>query len=74
MARGSRSSPRALLLFWLYRDFADPVPQNFKNRKREARNAEIRLRFADGSDAVELSRAYGVSVKRIYQIVHHQRK
>ncbi len=74
MARGKRSSARAMLLFWLYRGFVDPIPQNFKNRKRGARNEEIRLRYADGSDVAELAADHGVSVKRIYQIVHHQRK
>ncbi len=74
MARGKRSSARVVLLAWLYRGFAEPVPQNFKNRKRHARNAEIRLRFGDGSGAAELASEYGVSVKRVYQIVHNQRK
>ncbi len=74
MARGSRSSARAVLLAWLYRDFADAIPQNFRHLKREARNAEIRLKYGGGRDAVELASEYCVSVKRIYQIVHHQRK
>ncbi len=47
MARGKRSSARAMLLFWLYRGFVDPIPQNFKNRKRQAGNAEIRVKLAD---------------------------
>jgi Mor family transcriptional regulator len=63
-----------VLLFWLYRDFADPIPQSFKHQKREARNEEIRLKYAEGSDAAHLAVEYGVSAKRIYQIVHHQRK
>jgi hypothetical protein len=74
MARGNRSNARAVLLAWLYRGLADPIPQNFKHRKREARNKEIRLKYADGRDAFELAADYGVSAKRIYQIVHHQRK
>ncbi len=69
MARGKRSNARVVLLYWLYRGFADAIPQNFKNRKREARNEQIRLKFADGSDAAILAAEYSVSVKRIYQIV-----
>ncbi len=74
MARGKRSNARIVLLARLYSGFADPIPKNFKHRKREARNEEIRLKFADGRDAAELASEYGVSMKRIYQIVHHQRK
>ncbi len=74
MARGKRSNARAVLLAWLYMGFADATPQNFKHPKRDARNEEIRLKHADGRDAVELAIEYGVSVKRIYQILHHQRK
>ncbi len=74
MARGKRSNARVVLLSWLYRGVADPIPENFKHRKREARNEEIRLKSVNGTDAASLADDYGVSVKRIYQIVHHQRK
>jgi hypothetical protein len=72
MARGNRSYGRAVLLAWLYRGLADPIPQNFRNRKRAQRNEEIRLKSANGRDAADLAAEYGVSVKRIYQIVHQK--
>ncbi len=74
MARGSRSSARNVLLAWLYRGFADLIPQNFKHQKRAARNEEIRLKAASGRDATDLAVEYGVSAKRIYQIIGQQKK
>ncbi len=74
MARGKRSNARVVLLSWLYRGFADAIPQNFRIRKRAQRNAEIRLKSANGRDAASLATDYGVSVKRIYQIIGQQQK
>ncbi len=76
MARGNgrRSSASMVLLAWLYSRSADPIPQNFKHQKREARNEEIRLKYADGRDAADLAAEYGVSIVRLYQIVHRKRK
>ncbi len=76
MARcnSNRSTASVVLLSWMYSGSADPIPQNFKHRQHEARNEEIRLKFAGGSEAADLAAEYGVSVKHVYQIVHHQRK
>jgi hypothetical protein len=62
MGRSNRSHVSAVLLAWLYRGFADPIPQNFKNRKPDARNEEIHLNAASGRDAAHLAapeKAYG---------------
>ncbi len=74
MARGSRSNARTVLLAWLYSGFTDPIPQNFKHQKRDARNEEMRLKAASGRNAADLAAEYRVSAKRIYQIIGQQKK
>jgi hypothetical protein len=60
MARGYRSNVCVVLLTGSTRVLLTLFPRT-SHRKREARNEEIRLRYADGSDAVELPTDYGVS-------------
>jgi hypothetical protein len=74
MARGKRSNASDVLLSWLYRGFADAIPQNLKHRKRDARNEEVRVKAANGRDAASLATDYGDSAKRIYQIISQQQK
>jgi Mor family transcriptional regulator len=51
-----------------------PKPQNFKTPRREERNQAIRTRFANGENTIDLAKAFGISRKRVYQIIHGQRK
>ena len=74
MARSTASSAAATLLGCLYKNAPRPEPQNYKVRKRDERNQAIRQRFANGEDAGSLAAGYGISLKRIYQIIHGQRK
>jgi hypothetical protein len=74
MARSTVSSAAATLLAWLYRDAPPPEPQDYKARTLAIRNREIRQRFANGEDARSLTNEYGISLKRIYQIIHRRRK
>lgn len=59
-----------LLLAALYRDKHTPRPEQLFTE----RNAEIRKRHASGETLDELSKAYGVSVQRIHQIVHRRNR
>ena len=74
MARSTISAAAAVLLSSLYHNMPRPEPQNYKIRKRDERNQAIRLRFANGEEADRLATTYGISLKRIYQIIHGQRK
>ena len=74
MARSTASSAAAILLAQLYQNEPLPKPQNYKIRRRDERNQAIRQRFAQGEDADTLAAGYGISLKRIYQIIHGQRK
>ena len=74
MARSTASGAAATLLAWLYQNVPRPEPQNYRIRKRTERNRAIRLRFANGEDAGSLAADFGISLKRIYQIVHGRRK
>ena len=74
MARSTISAAAAVLLSSLYHNTPRPEPQNYKIRKRDERNQAIRLRFASGEEADRLATAYGISLKRNYQIIHGQRK
>ena len=74
MARSTISTAAAILLSSLYHNTPRPEPQNYKIRKRDERNRAIRQRFAQGEEAGSLAANYGISLKRIYQIIHGQRK
>jgi hypothetical protein len=74
MARSTISAASAILLVSLYHNTPQPEPQNFKVRKRDERNQAIRQRFAEGEDASSLAVGYGISLMRIYQIIHGRRK
>ncbi len=74
MARSTASSAAAILLAGLYQNAPRPEPQNYKIRKRTERNQAIRQRFDKGEDAGSLAAGYGISLKRIYQIIHGRRK
>ena len=73
MARSTISAAAAVLLSSLYLNTPRPEPQNYKIRKRDERNQAIRLQFANGEEANHLATTYGISLKRIYQILHGQR-
>ena len=55
MARSTASSAAAILLACLYQNALRPEPKNYKIRKREERNQDIRQRFANGEDAGSLA-------------------
>ncbi|HVO43439.1 MAG TPA: hypothetical protein VMT34_12490 [Aggregatilineales bacterium] len=74
MARSNTSSAAAILLSRLYDSIPRPKPQNYKVRRLADRNQEIRARFAEGADTIELANNYGISRKRVYQILHGKRK
>ena len=74
IARSTASGAAATLLAWLYQNAPRPEPQNYKTRRRDERNQAIRQRFANGEDAGSLAADYGISLKRIYQIIHGRRK
>ena len=74
MARSNPSSAAETLLSYLYHDIPRPQPRNFKVRQLFDRNQEIRSRFTQGEDSIELAKEYRISRKRIYQIIHGQRK
>ena len=74
MARSTTSDAAAILLSQLYDGIPHPKPQNYKVRRLADRNQEIRARVADGADTVELAKEYGISRKRVYQILHGKRK
>jgi Mor family transcriptional regulator len=61
-----------LLLSWLSKGFPQPKTYNFKVRKQIERNETIRRRFANGEDTITLAQEYGMSRKRIYQIIRGQ--
>ena len=64
----------ATLLSWLYKDTLQPKPRNFKVPRREEWNQAIRTRFTNGENTLDLAKAFGISRKRVYQIIHGQRK
>ena len=74
MARSTTSSAAAILLSQLYDGLPRPKPQNYKVRRLGDRNQEIRSRFAQGTDTIQLAKEYGISRKRVYQILHGNRK
>jgi Mor family transcriptional regulator len=58
----------------LYRDVLQSKPRNFKVPRREERNQAVSTRFANGENTIDLAKAFGISRKRVYQIIHGQRK
>ena len=73
MARSNISLAAETLLYYLYHGIPRPQPQNYKVRRLSDRNREVRSRFAAGEDSIDLAKEYGVSRKRIYQIIHGKR-
>jgi len=74
VARSSISTAVDTLISWLYRDSLQSKPRNYKAPRREERNQAIRSRFAQGENTIDLANAFGISRKRVYQIIHGQRK
>ena len=74
VARSTVPIAGVALLSWLYKDTLQPKPRNFKVPRREERNQAIRARFAHGQNSIDLAKAFGISRKRVYQIIHGQRK
>ncbi len=74
LARCNTSNATSLVLSWLYDGFPQPKTYNYKVRKQIERNEAIRSRFANGEDTISLAHEYRISRKRVYQIIHGQRK
>lgn len=74
MARSNISLAAKTLLYYLYDGIPRPQPQNCKVRRLSDRNREIRSRFVAGEDTIDLATEYGISRKRIYQVIHGKRK
>ena len=74
MARSNISLAAETLLSYLYHGIPRPNPQNYKVRRLSDRNREIRSRFAQGEDSIDLAKKYSISRKRVYQIIHGKRK
>ena len=74
VARSNISLAVSALLSRLYADSLQPKPRNFKTRPQSDRNQVIRNRFANGENTTDLAIAFGISRKRVYQIIHGQRK
>ena len=73
MARSNISVAAETLLYYLCDGIPRPQRQNCKVRRLSDRNREIRLRFAEGEDSIDLATEYGISRKRIYQIITGKR-
>ncbi|MBN1285618.1 MAG: LysM peptidoglycan-binding domain-containing protein [Anaerolineae bacterium] len=59
----------------LYSEKPPPrAPVTNKSPKKSARNEEICARHAAGETLSDLAKAYGISVQRVWQIVHGNRK
>jgi hypothetical protein len=59
----------------LYGDLPLPTsPKSQATPKQVKRNAEIRTRYAQGTSVPDLAREYGISTKRVYQILRRKRK
>ena len=59
----------------LYRGLPLPTsPQSQATPKQVKRNAEIRARYTEGTSVPDLARDYGISSKRVYQILRGKRK
>lgn len=74
MALSNASLAAETLLSYLYHGIPRPEPQNYKVRRLSDRNTEIRSRFAMSEDSTDLASEYGMSRKRVCQIIHGQRK
>lgn len=74
LARSTIPVAVAALLARLYRNTLQAKPQNFKTLREDERNEAIRARFASGENTIDLAKAFGISRKRVYQIIHGQRK
>ena len=49
-------------------------PAEWQTWEKRERNAEIYRRYLAGEDSVELGRAFGLSDRRIRDIIEHERK
>jgi hypothetical protein len=59
----------------LYGDLPLPTsPQSQATPKQVKRNAEIRVKYEAGTSVPDLAREYGISKKRVYQILRGKRK
>jgi hypothetical protein len=59
----------------LYRRLPLPTsPQSQATPKQTGRNTEIRIRYKAGTSVPDLAREYGISKKRVYQILRGKRK
>ena len=63
------------LINQLHRGVPFPTsPQSQATPKQVERNAEIRAKYEAGTSVPDLAREYGISKKRIYQILRGRRK
>ena len=74
LARCNITDAASLVLSWLYEGFPQPRTYNYKVRKQIDRNETIRRRFGNGENTMSHAKEYRISRKRIYQIIHGQRK
>jgi hypothetical protein len=51
-----------------------PTPLSGKTPRKSARNEQIKTLYAEGASAAELSKHYGISENRVYQILQGRRK
>ena len=65
----NRSSLAAALVLQLL--YSTPKPPEKPFSKKE-RNNFIRARYAGGETMESLAREFGITVQRVYQIVHHR--
>ncbi len=70
IARSSASLAAEALLSYLYDGAPRPEPQNYRMRRLSDRNREIDTHFAAEGDSIDLAKEYGVSRRRIYQVIH----
>jgi hypothetical protein len=50
------------------------LPRSQATPKQVERNAEIRAKYEAGTSVPDLAREYGISTKRVYQILQGKRK
>jgi hypothetical protein len=59
----------------LYRGLPLPTsPQSQATPKQVERNAEIRAKYKAGTSVPDLAKEYGISTKRVYQVLRGKRK
>jgi hypothetical protein len=62
------------VIAFLYRNSQESEKIELKTWEKRDRNAEIYRRYLAGEDSIVLSHAYGISDRRIRDIIEHERK